>query len=256
MKCSNISENGSKCFRPKLENSEFCQVHTKVELNDPCPICLEKDGNMYPLSCLHRIHLECMEGFTKLQCPICRAKLLNIPDELRKKIEKNGEVYKEEVCEEERRELLEYLERENSITQRLPPNVELLLALKYVAELGVPVCLIPSDVTIEIDVDSPLPEPGSIFQNAVKKILELIQNHVIEINEDDECDSCYELTLSEEESLEDFNFEGDDIHITRRIRTTHFPDNDGEIALRIPAMHTTISFNFEDLDDSFFSSDF
>lgn len=265
MRCSNISEKGSKCFRPANENSDFCEVHRQRNetkyLNDDCPICLDSENEMYPLPCFHKAHLDCLAGMTKLECPFCRAKILNLPIDVRKQIEKNGAEYKEQVHEEERQEVLEMLEREHSIIERLPPQAELILAMKYVFELGVPLQLIPESVVIEIDAESPLPEPGSIFQNAVRKILNLIQTHVISAGENDSydsCDSCegcdhYDsdddiLTRSDEESL--FELEGDDLQITHQVRTVPAPGNRNEISLRIPAMFTTINFNIRELGDN------
>ena len=169
-----------------------------------------------------------------------------MPALIRKKIEKNGEQYKEEVHEEERREIRDLLEREGGITQRLPPQVELILAMKYVFELGIPLELIPVNTIIEIDAESPLPEPGSIFQNAVKKILELIQNNVIMIEGEDDEYLTDESSFSDEDSI--FELEGGNIQITHQIRTVPSPNNSNEIALRIPAMFTTINFNLRNLD--------
>jgi len=281
-KCSNISKSGSKCFRRAEENSDFCSYHnarienaenTAQYLNDDCPICLETKGEMYPLPCFHRAHLECLSGMTKLECPFCRAKLSNLPLAVRTKIEKNGEDYKEQVHEEERQEILELLEREGRITERIPPHVELMLAMKYVFELGIPLQMIPPSVIIELDTDSPLPDPGSIFQNAVKKILHLIETHVLtkDVEEDDssgDCDGddchdgccdddsdCYTTDelgdiTSDDESL--FDLEGDDLQITHQVQIVPAPGqgNRNHVSLRIPAMFTTITFNIRDFDEN------
>jgi hypothetical protein len=265
MRCNNISASGSKCFRRREENSDFCNFHidastrpTTQYLNDECPVCMEETGEMYPLPCFHRAHLKCLSGMTKLECPYCRAYMSNLPIAIRKNIEKNGEEYKEEVHEAERQEILELLERERTITERLPPQVELMLAMKYVFELGIPLHMIPSSVVIEIDAESPLPDPGSIFQNAVKRILTLIQTHVVYVGEEEndsfgDSDSGDtlddDLTYSEEESL--FELEGDDLQIIHQIQTIPAPGNRNEISLRIPAMFTTINFNLREFGNEF-----
>ena len=76
MKCTNVSENSSKCFRSRVNGTEFCEIHQRPSsgctryLNDDCPICMD-EGDLYPLPCFHRAHLECLSGMTKLECPLC-----------------------------------------------------------------------------------------------------------------------------------------------------------------------------------------
>lgn len=221
--------------------------------NEKCPICLEDyDEDLYVLVCTHRVHLECISHITNFECPLCRVPPINLPANIRRKIEENGKKYREEQIDEERAQILEMIEREQDYNNsvRLPPQIELILALKYVFELGIPVSLIPTDITLEIDPHSPLPAPGSIFQNGVRKIIETIQNrNELNVSEDDlelECE--FEGEENDCSENEDFDFEGEDLQIVHRVRTIPYSRgrNTGEYGRNL-TLFNTMTFQISQL---------
>lgn len=247
--CENIGPSGLKCFRkiPSNSKSKLCEYHsalldekTKNTFNEICPICQEGDEDMkpgtmvdiegenvevkwYPLSCMHRAHIHCMKGMNKLECPMCRSKIMNLPDSIRLTINSNSEKLKAENLEEQLqadRAFIEDLARQGG-TVRPPPQMELLMAMRYIFELGIPPSLIPGGITLEIDPESPLPHPGFIFQNAVANIIEHIQSRVRDITEEDGEDAVFDNDNEDDENSSDdpFELEGDDLRVIHSIQT-------------------------------------
>ena len=108
--CKGKTIKGHKCGRRVKKENMYCHQHKKQEIfavGNSCPICLEKDNTMFVLSCSHHIHLECSEGLTSPKCPLCRAFVTNWPEELKEKIEKNQEMRKMEIAEQENAEMIE-----------------------------------------------------------------------------------------------------------------------------------------------------
>jgi len=163
-----------KCLRPARKNGDKCSIHNITERNIQCPICLDNDSmsKMFPLSCCHFIHLDCAVGMNKLECPMCRERIINLPVEVKRKIEHNGKEYEKEKIEDERREIIEHERRRGG--GRQPIELEIIMALKYLSEIGFPDHIIPEHVTMEVDPNSPPPPPGTIF----KTIINLICNEL------------------------------------------------------------------------------
>lgn len=138
-----------KCLRRTLKGYKKCIRHvlmTQKFYNEECPICLGDDEkDMYPLSCLHRIHKECAKGLTKLECPLCKQKIINFPDSLVDQIKKNGKKLEQEREEEERREILE------SMNFLIPPQMVILQVIREMIDMGVPPDAIPSSIGIHFD---------------------------------------------------------------------------------------------------------
>lgn len=239
-----------KCMRPvaksipENENTKkLCRYHfgsretppkPEQNFNDVCPICLEEETpemKLHSFSCSHKAHLSCLDGMTKMECPICRAEINNLPAKIINKIRENGEKYEEEIERENEQAFLEMMREEGALaSSRLPPQMELVLALKYVFQLGIPIYFIPMETILELDPSSPLPAPGSIFQNAVKHILESISQRVNSVVEEDDYDET-ESSTDEEPTDEDnpFHMEGDDLQIVHRVRTV-LPRRTGTIS--------------------------
>ncbi len=76
-------------------------VYKLLSFCNECPICLETTADMFTMSCLHCVHLECVEGMNKKECPICRKEVTNWPEAVSDKILQNGKEYKDEVFREE-----------------------------------------------------------------------------------------------------------------------------------------------------------
>lgn len=80
------------CKKRPLKGFITCKEHT-IKYGDfkntECPVCLEEDKGMYPLVCMHSIHLECAKGLTKRECPLCRSEITNFPPRVLKAIKQN-----------------------------------------------------------------------------------------------------------------------------------------------------------------------
>lgn len=274
--CENISSDGLKCFRkiPRHLASErvvLCEYHTVAlkeksqnTFNDTCPICQENDESLkpgtivseehgdkevkwYPLPCMHRAHIHCMEGMNKLECPMCRSKIINLPDSVKLKIEENAKKLAAENLEEQLRadrEFMENLALEHHI--RPPPQMELFMALRYLFELGICPSLIPGGLTLEIDPESPLPPAGFIFQNAVANIIEHIQSRIRDrVSEEDDSKDGFEddldaLSTDEEDP---FQMEGDDLRVVHSIQTVPLLPQNRQPGERIRARVDRSVFN-------------
>lgn len=247
--CGYVSQD-SKCFRKKVEGQNLCERHIMVtqpaKINTECPICLmdesEDDGNspLYPLSCLHRAHLDCISGMNTFQCPLCRERILNLPQRIKRQITANAAKYKKETQEEEERQIMELVNNEN---QRLPPQMEVILAMKYVFDLGIPLCLIPAEISIELDPETPLPSPGYIFHTTVKKIIDSVRDNT---NIPGEEDGSFENSEGSED--DSFSFEGEDLQIIHRVRTIPVSGRRARaIASTLPELFGTVAFNLSDI---------
>jgi hypothetical protein len=108
-KCSYV-HSGIACLKKvartsdlEVENASRCAYHvisSTIEplfscesFNTECPICLEKIGLDSAIEhknvCGHVCHIKCMAGMTKLECPICRAVMINIPTTISATIDQN-----------------------------------------------------------------------------------------------------------------------------------------------------------------------
>lgn len=182
-KCKGKNKNGKNCGKYALKDKEYCQFHINEKLNDNCPICLESEGDLYPLSCLHHIHLDCCEGLLKLQCPICRAEIINLPPSIVKTIEANANKYKDECDEESRQNIIRHLRTNTNVnTQQL----EAASALNFLHEFGIPHNYIPQLVYINLGQESPRPPPGVIFETIIGQSIERIKERLISDEIDDE----------------------------------------------------------------------
>ncbi len=146
--------------------------------NDGCPICLNKERDMLILSCFHRIHSKCAEGLKDLLCPICRIEVNNWPPTIFKKIEKNTAERKQELIDEET-EALRALSRSmmpSSIMflQQLQ-DVEIVNALQYLYQEGIPYYYIPQQIHITQQRNHPQVEPGVLFTTIVGQVIKKVQ---------------------------------------------------------------------------------
>lgn len=217
-RCKGINKNSSPCKKFPLKGNEYCHFHLKESLNDVCPICLEKEPKMYPLSCSHQLHLECCQGLMKLECPICRSQVINLPKNIVEKIKENIQKYKEEITNQETEEIrrqedfIRSLLNGNAID--ITPQLEAHQALEYLYEKGIPSNFIQNNVEISPAEDSPLPR-GYIFHTIVSDALERLRQVVgeEEIN----------MTMEEYDELEEdiykvFPEEVNNERIYRRVR--------------------------------------
>lgn len=200
--------------------------------SDICPVCLdESNTNLFSLSCLHKIHLECIKKSIKLECPLCRKKPLNLPIPIQKQINKNASQYKEEVEEDNRRQAMESIIDDNF----LPPiELEIPMALKYLNSiLKIPLCLIP-DIYVEF-TDSRLSfiPHGYLFDIVVTNIVEFLNS----IKNDDNTNFRRKFDDEEENNIS-FAYLS---HIDENIQHTVNVKKNGDIY--------KMTFNIKELDE-------
>lgn len=177
-KCK-FKNKGKTCMRPS--NDGRCKIHKII--NTECPICLEcEDNEWFTLSCNHRAHTECLKGMVKLECPLCRSNITNLPNQIEQTIKKQSEEYKIEQEEEERNEIIQMMSEFES-----SPQIPILLALSYLNQLGVPSNIIPQNIDITLDPESPIPPFSYIFADIVSNVIEYMQTRIAEpeISEND-----------------------------------------------------------------------
>lgn len=261
-RCDNVSERGVKCLRKPLPGNTKCSTHAKLsdapraEINKECAICLlEEEEDMYLLSCHHRFHIECLKGMNKLECPLCRSEIINLPTNVAAKIRENGRQYAQEQSEE-RDQLARMIQREinGEALSRIPPQMEALLGLRYLYQLGIPAHRIPTTTDIELDPESPLPAPGSIFQVMVSRIISEIQQQAASHPEEED------VSDPENEDFSDYTSDSDEDEIFRleghnpdrirhTIRTVPAPNPRSlSLAHQVPAIFNTISIDLSEMD--------
>lgn len=111
---------------------------------------------------------------------------------------------------------------ENVNMQIIPPQVSMMLALRYVYELGIPPQMIPTSITLELDPSSPLPPPNYIFSQTVTRLITSIKQNLLNSEKDiDECDEGLfeqnQINLHIEDNDNPFEFEEDIIHSIQTI---------------------------------------
>jgi len=257
LKCDHVSDQKVKCLRRALQGGTKCSAHFKPEkpahINSECPICLEsEEKDMYLLSCHHRCHLECLKGMNSIECPLCRTEIINLPNHIKQTILDNSKKYKEEQINEEHEMLQRAFQQELASSEynyRIPPQMEIVMAMRYLYELGIPPSRIPSGIELTIDPESPLPDPGSIFQVAVRRMIDVIQRQVDEPVEEEDC-SEPEVSGSETEDDEEnpFLLEGLNPHrISHTVRTSPIPGV-RSIAQEVPMLFNTMRVILSELD--------
>jgi hypothetical protein len=105
-KCSYVFS-GIICLKKVIVGTDRCIYHPKIEISDDpetlgvgynteCPICLEsfdapgQNVGIHTSGCGHKCHLQCMVGMIKLECPTCRAEIINLPTEISRAIDRNS----------------------------------------------------------------------------------------------------------------------------------------------------------------------
>lgn len=155
--------------------------------NKKCPICLEKSGDFFTLSCLHKIHLECCNNLINLKCPLCQEIVKNYPEDIQKNIEKNIISYRKELEEEDR----EYAARTYSdsysqiINNIITPQMEIAAAVEYLRDNEIPLICIPEKIEITFYQNQPVPEKGVIFRTIIDTILGYILDHISDYEDDE-----------------------------------------------------------------------
>jgi len=155
-KCNVITPSGIPCKNVKMKDANHCYAHRFLEIGNPksevtnteCPICLECN-NLFILNCDHAVHIRCIENSNKMECPMCRAEIHNLPSAIKRKINKNIQVYKQEI-EQENMEALVAALREEQGNDYHPAN-ELVFAIHFLINAGIPCRYIPDMIALYYD---------------------------------------------------------------------------------------------------------
>lgn len=143
-----------------------------IGYNVDCPVCSEPN-DLFALNCLHLIHLDCAKNMISLKCPICKADMENLPEDISQQIQLNEKKYYDEMEEEERAALIQENSRIEDVVSRMEyhinpnPQIEMGAAAWYLFRRGVPARYIPKEISIKIPEGQPRPPPGTWFQTAV-----------------------------------------------------------------------------------------
>lgn len=171
-----------------------------ADTESQCCVCFDC-GETLILECSHTIHEKCAESLISLECPYCQVEVEWLPS-IKEKILENITKYKNILVEEDARNVQRQIEN----SQRIPLNVEVTLALKFLVENGIPLRYIPSKIIIK---KSSCMQPGILFTSILTKILVNVVNDIQDF-EDDDSDGG---THTEESHLEDeYPFEEEDVY--------------------------------------------
>lgn len=198
----------SICFNKVVDDGRC--VHHPIEgppappFNDVCPICLEDDDGASLMRCRHQIHVLCISGATKLECPICADDLFYLPDLVKAKIEDNADRYKQEQLEQERQDLLEFQQSLNAEDDNYTPEMEVVSAMSYMMSIGIPLASI-GNMNIHIDENTTRLPRGMVFRRTVNEVLESIQRELntepMELDSSDSDNGTY--TESDDKTLDE-----------------------------------------------------
>ncbi len=107
IRCNGLLANNSQCRVKTLSESGYCHFHfhqSKVEdiHQERCCICLDSVKKNDVLACGHTVHMKCLKGCCKCECPVCRTPLAKgVPTSVKNKILTNANQLKKERDEEE-----------------------------------------------------------------------------------------------------------------------------------------------------------
>jgi hypothetical protein len=141
-----------------------------------------------------------MKGMIKLECPLCRAPIINLPKKISNQIKSNGKNYAEEVEEENRQALINELGSESIF-----PEMEVLLALRFLAEADVPLQFLPSTISVNYSLR---PRAGELFSMMVNLVAQEID---LALDGED---------TGVDEDIDDFDFQDDEFNIIRIIASS------------------------------------
>jgi hypothetical protein len=144
-----------------------------ITFNKKCPICLEKNGDLFVLSCLHKIHLDCCRNLVSLKCPLCQENVKNYPENIEAEINNNSKKYKQECEEEDREQLIRsYADAYSQISnERITPQMEIAAAVEYLRDHDIPMRFIPEKIEVTFYSNQPLPPRGMLFRTIIDTVL-------------------------------------------------------------------------------------
>jgi hypothetical protein len=182
--------------------------NVEFSFNDDCPICLMPlsvsiaspricntpsptnsgsgsgniDKGVHITGCSHKLHIECAKGLKSKLCPLCRVVVINYPTEIDNIITENERNNRIKTEEEDRVNLINNenisLPFENFALIRIGQRIEVMCAMIFLRENGVPIRYIPTEINVGIPRDSPVPPEGVIFNTIVNYIIRNINDDI------------------------------------------------------------------------------
>lgn len=159
-------------------NTQSVNITGDSHFNTECPVCFSDDTEsspMHMMPCMHRLHLECAIHLTSFECPLCRVKINNFPKNIHDSIVKNERERRDEIELDDRRALQNALQNTISPPQAVPSEpplqLEVIAALQYLRDQGIPLRYIPVNIVVKVPRNSPRPPEGVIFSVILNHIL-------------------------------------------------------------------------------------
>lgn len=153
-----------------------------------CIICWDDNG-CHKLGCNHYIHLQCATQLFSLNCPLCQQEMNNLPDDCKEQINKNT-IARQQELDNEDREAAEAFNRFNIDLEQVlgstfrTPQIELMLAVSALRQMGIPLRFIPNELNIELGLNDPVPIPGFITGSIGNEVMERIQHEIGDFEDD------------------------------------------------------------------------
>jgi len=189
-KCEGKTKLGNCCKKNCSEGSNYCELHKNQSsldsnattsasyYNEECPICFSSTGQMHLTPCMHQIHIDCAKGMNNLECPLCMAPVNNYPRNIAEQIKSNGTEYQNKL---DREDFENFITQQNEADREVPTihvsppiRIEIMSAIHFLKENGIPVEYIPTSVEISIFQDNPTFPQGTLFYAIVGHSIEKV----------------------------------------------------------------------------------
>lgn len=217
-KCEGKTKLGNCCKKKCLEGSNYCELHKNQSsssgdnsttastsyYNEECPICFSSTGQMHLTPCMHQIHIDCAKGMNNLECPLCMTPVSNYPRDVAEQIKSNGVGYQNKLDREDFENFIAHqneADREAPTIHVSPPlRIEIMSAIHFLLENGIPIEYIPTSVEISIFQDNPTFPQGTLFYAIVGHSIEKVTKDM-----EDLFDSGHDESESEDDEDDEEN---------------------------------------------------
>ena len=173
-KRTRTNKHGESC-----ENFHSTSSSKEEQFNKECPACFSDEGELYMMSCMHRMHSECAKHLISTECPLCRETVSNFHDNVIQSIAENEKIFQRDL-EIEDREMLLNRERQidtilgGLLSAQTPSQIEVISAMQFLRNEGIPLSYIPTNIHISVPRDLPRLSPGTLFYAIVGHVMEKI----------------------------------------------------------------------------------
>ena len=190
-KCEGKTKLGNCCKKNCSEGSSYCELHKNQSpstdnnmttpvpyYNEECPICFSSTGQMHLTPCMHQIHIDCAKGMNNLECPLCMTPVSNYPRNVTEQIKSNGVGYQNKL---DREDFENFIAHQNEADREVPTihispplRIEIMSAIHFLKENGIPTEYIPTSVEISIFQDNLTFPQGTLFYAIVGHSIEKV----------------------------------------------------------------------------------